>query len=123
VDQGEIVSALGLMGNVKCTTLVVLKRPKSEFVKRAANGNADMNEGEIQRNLGSLSAKMEHMESRLSDMKRDMDIRFERQDDRLDEVIKTLNKLSGGWQFIMMVGTVVGIVTALVTAWKMGFVK
>ena len=64
-----------------------------------------MNEGEIQRNLGSLSAKMENMESRLSDMKRDMDIRFERQDDRLDEVIKTLNKLSGGWQFIMMVGT------------------
>jgi hypothetical protein len=56
-------------------------------------------------------------------MKRDMDIRFERQDDRLDEVIKTLNKLSGGWQFIMMIGTVVGIVTALVTAWKMGFMK
>lgn len=82
-----------------------------------------MNEGEIQRNLGSLSAKMEHMESRLGDMKRDMDIRFQRQDDRLDEVIKTLNQLSGGWRFIMMIGTVVGIVTALVTAWKMGFMK
>tara|TARA_R110000868_G_scaffold25436_2_gene99402 strand:+ start:4822 stop:5121 length:300 start_codon:yes stop_codon:yes gene_type:complete len=94
-----------------------------ESIKALEPGNADMNEGEIQRNLGSLSAKMENMESRLSDMKRDMDIRFERQDDRLDEVIKTLNKLSGGWQFIMMVGTVVGIVTALVTAWKMGFVK
>ena len=121
--QGAIASVLGLMGNVKCITLVVLKRPRSPSVKRDVDGNADMNEGEIQRNLGSLSAKMENMESRLGDMKRDMDIRFERQDDRLDEVIKTLNKLSGGWQFIMMIGTVVGIVSALVTAWKMGFMK
>ncbi len=121
--QGAIASALGLMVSAKCTTLVVLKRPRSPSARRAVDGNADMNEGEIQRNLGSLSAKMENMESRLGDMKRDMDIRFERQDDRLDEVIKTLNKLSGGWQFIMMIGTVVGIVTALVTAWKMGFVK
>jgi hypothetical protein len=123
VAQGAIASALGLMVSAKCTTLVVLKRPRSPSARRAVDGNADMNEGEIQRNLGSLSAKMENMESRLGDMKRDMDIRFERQDDRLDEVIKTLNKLSGGWQFIMMIGTVVGIVTALVTAWKMGFVK
>ena len=84
-------------------------------------GNADMNEGEIQRNLGSLSAKMEHMEARLSDIKRDMDIRFERHDHRLDEVIKTLNQLSGGWRFIMMVGAVVGVITTIVTAWKMGF--
>jgi len=111
------------MVSARCTTLVVLKHLRSASVKRGESGNADMNEGEIQRNLGSLSAKMEHRESRLGEMKRDMDIRFERQDDRLDEVIKTLNKLSGGWQFIMMVGTVVGIVTALVTAWKMGFVK
>jgi len=111
------------MVSARCTTLVALRRLKSAFARRGESGNADMNEGEIQRNLGSLSAKMENMESRLGDMKRDMDIRFERQDDRLDEVIKTLNKLSGGWQFIMMVGTVVGIVTALVTAWKMGFVK
>jgi hypothetical protein len=111
------------MGSAKCTTLVALQRLRSPSVRRGESGNADMNEGEIQRNLGSLSAKMEHMESRLGDMKRDMDIRFERQDDRLDEVIKTLNKLSGGWQFIMMIGTVVGIVSALVTAWKMGFMK
>jgi hypothetical protein len=123
VAQGAIAFVLGLMGSVRCTTLVVLKRPRNPSVKRDVDGNADMNEGEIQRNLGSLSANMENMESRLSDMKRDMDIRFERQDDRLDEVIKTLNKLSGGWQFIMMIGTVVGIVTALVTAWKMGFMK
>jgi hypothetical protein len=123
VAQGVIVSALGLTVSARCTTLIAPKRPKSVFARRGESGNADMNEGEIQRNLGSLSAKMENMESRLGDMKRDMDIRFERQDDRLDEVIKTLNKLSGGWQFIMMIGTVVGIVTALVTAWKMGFVK
>jgi uncharacterized membrane protein len=109
------------MGSVKCTTLVVLRRLKSPSVKRAVDGSADMNEGEIQRNLGSLSAKMEHMETRLTEIKRDMDIRFERHDHRLDEVIKTLNQLSGGWRFIMMVGAVVGVITTIVTAWKMGF--
>lgn len=82
-----------------------------------------MDDHETQRTIGSLSAKMDHLERGLSDMKRDMDARFKRNDDRLDEVIKTLNQLSGGWKFVMMIGSVIGFIAAFVTASKTGFWK
>ncbi len=75
---------------------------------------------ELYRNIGALTAKIEGLERSLQTLKDDMDARFKGSDSRLDEVIKTLHQLGGGWKLILMAGTVLGIVVAVFTAWKLG---
>jgi hypothetical protein len=75
---------------------------------------------ELYRTIGGLAAKIEGLERSLKTLKDDMDARFKSSDSRLDEVIKTLHQLGGGWKLILMAGAVLGIVVAVLTAWKLG---
>lgn len=77
-------------------------------------------EPELHRTIGALTAKIEGLERSLKTLKDDMDTRFKSSDTRLDEVIKTLHQLGGGWKLILMAGTILGIITAVFGAWKLG---